>query len=91
MLGGGYNLLPELVMFLRVPKLISSFVFAQLLPAFSIQALTVKFEEVFRAAYWVELNRLAQYPKVSCSNPEERLPIRYSNSGQHENLMSNVV
>lgn len=91
MLGGGYNLLPELAMFLRVPILISAFVFAQILPAFSMQALTVKPEDVYRAAYCAELNRLAEYPKISYPKPEARLAIRHSKPAKHENPISDAA
>ena len=78
-------------MFLRVLILISAFVFAQNLPAFSMQALTVKPEDVYRAAYCAELNRLAQYPKVSHPKPEARLAIRHSKPSQHENPISDAA
>jgi hypothetical protein len=85
------NLLLELFMFIRVPMLICTFVFALNVPAFSMQALTVKSEDVYRAAFCAELNRLAQYPKVSYQKPEARLAIRHSKPSQHENPISDAA
>ena len=83
-------------MFLRISILISAFILAQNLPVFSMQALEVKPQDIYQAAYCSELNRLAKYPNVQSTLLDQRshvgrLTIGYSQKSQHDNSISDFA
>ena len=83
-------------MLLRISILISAFILAQNLPVFSMQALEVKPQDIYQAAYCSALNRLAEYPKVQTPMLNQRghkygLTIEYSQRSKHENPISDFA